>query len=256
MTTFFLADAHAVVTGGGRGIGAAIAVALAGAGARLTILGRDPERLADTARGLPCARAEVTDVTDPADLKHALARARAEFGPVRILVNNAGTALSQAYLKLDEYDWRQCLEVNLMGAHHCTQATLPDMIEESHGRVINIASTAALRGYAYVAPYVASKHALLGLTRALASEFSQTGVTFNAVCPGYTETEMLERTLDRIIEKTGRPRNHALDELVRFNPQRRLVQPEEVARTVLWLCGEDARSITGQAISVSGGETC
>lgn len=248
-------DAHAVVTGAGCGIGAAIATALAAAGMRVTLMGRRLQVLQETAAALNRAHCLAVDVTEPSQVSSAFAAARADCGPVQVLVNNAGTAVSGAYLKLDEQDWHHCLEVNLFAAHLCVKATLPDMLAAGQGRVINIASTAALRGYSYVAPYVASKHALLGLTRALAVEFATSGITFNAVCPGYTETDMLSRSIENIVEKTGRSREEAVAELVRFNPQGRFIQPQEVARTVVWLCSEDARSINGQAISVSGGET-
>ena len=156
---------HAVVTGAGRGIGAAITNALAAAGMRITLMGRDLDVLESTAAALDQTRCTAMDVTDPAKVSDAFDRARTDFGPVDVLVNNAGAALSNPYLKLDDKDWHQCLEVNLLGADHCIQAVLPDMLASNRGRVINIASTAALRGYAYVAPYVAAKHALLGLTR-------------------------------------------------------------------------------------------
>ena len=246
---------HAVVTGAGRGIGAAITKALAAAGMRITLMGRDLDVLESTAAALDQTRCTAMDVTDPARVSDAFDRARTDFGPVDVLVNNAGAVLSNPYLKLDDKDWHQCLEVNLLGADHCIQAVLPDMLASNRGRVINIASTAALRGYAYVAPYVAAKHALLGLTRALATEFATSGVTFNAVCPGFTDTEMVKRSIDNILDKTGCSRQEALAELVRFNPQGRLIQPPEVAQAVLWLCSEDARSVNGQAISIAGGET-
>ena len=246
---------HAVVTGAGRGIGAAITNALAAAGMRITLMGRDLDVLESTAAALDQTRCTAMDVTDPAKVSDAFDRARTDFGPVDVLVNNAGAALSNPYLKLDDKDWQQCLEVNLLGADHCIQAVLPDMLASNRGRVINIASTAALRGYAYVAPYVAAKHALLGLTRALATEFAKSGVTFNAVCPGFTDTEMVKRSIDNILDKTGCSRQEALAELVRFNPQGRLIQPPEVAQAVLWLCSEEARSVNGQAISIAGGET-
>ena len=246
---------HAVVTGAGRGIGAAISNALAASGMRITLMGRDLDVLESTAAALDQTRCTAMDVTDPSRVCDAFDRARADFGPVDVLVNNAGAALSNPYLKLDDKDWQQCLEVNLLGADRCVQAVLPDMLASNWGRVINIASTAALRGYAYVAPYVAAKHALLGLTRALATEFAKSGVTFNAVCPGFTDTEMVKRSIDNILDKTGCSRQEALAELVRFNPQGRLIQPPEVAQAVLWLCSEEARSVNGQAISIAGGET-
>ncbi|MFZ5510805.1 MAG: SDR family NAD(P)-dependent oxidoreductase [Pseudomonadota bacterium] len=248
---------HAVVTGGGSGIGAAIAEALARDGARLTLLGRRREPLEEQAQRLGQwseAQALCADVAAADSVAAAFAAARERHGPVDILINNAGQAASAPFAKTDLALWQRMLEVNLTGTFLCTRAALPDMLARGRGRIVNIASTAALVGYPYVAAYCAAKHGVLGLTRALALELAQKGITVNAVCPGYTETEIVAAAVDNISAKTGRSRAEARGELERRNPQGRLVQPGEVANAVLWLCRPGAEAITGQAISVSGGE--
>jgi NAD(P)-dependent dehydrogenase (short-subunit alcohol dehydrogenase family) len=175
-------------------------------------------------------------------------------GPVTILVNNAGAAESTPFAEVDEGLWRRLMAVNLDALLHCCQAALPDLIEAEAGRIVTIASTAGLKGYAYSAPYVAAKHGAVGLTRALAAELARTSVTVNAVCPGFTDTDILAEAIDNIRARTGRSAEQARAELERFNPQRRLVSPEEVAATVAWLCLPESRSVTGQAIAVAGGE--
>ncbi len=252
-----LAGRHAVVTGGGRGIGEAIARVLAGRGARVTIMGRDQVRLAQTAAALGGAdlvRAVGIDVADPASVAVAFDAARAAFGPVHLLVNNAGQAHSAPFAKTSIELWRQMLDVNLTGSFLCSQAVLPDMLAAGFGRIVNVASTAGLVGYQYVSAYVASKHGVIGLTRSLALELARKPVTVNAVCPGYTETDIVADTIANIAAKTGRSAEQARAELTRSNPQGRLVQPQEVANAVAWLCLPGSEAITGQAISVSGGE--
>lgn len=248
----YFAAQHAVVTGGGSGIGAAVAERLAGEGARVTIMGRDRDKLSATAQSIG-ADTEQVDVTSAEEIARAFAAA-AERGAVTILVNNAGAAVSAAFAKMDDELWNRMLDVNLTGTYACTRAVLPAMAGAGHGRIVNVASTAALTGYAYVSAYCAAKHGVLGLTRSLALEYARKGVTVNAVCPGYTDTALVERSIDNIVESTGRSREEALAELVKVNPQRRLVQPAEVADTVSWLCGPGAAAITGQAIAVAGGE--
>jgi NAD(P)-dependent dehydrogenase (short-subunit alcohol dehydrogenase family) len=249
---------HAVVTGGGRGIGAAIARALVEQGAAVTLMGRNAATLEDEAARLrPSGRVhcEAVDLADPESTKAAFAAAAKALGAVTILINNAGQAVSAPISKTDLALWNQMLAVNLTGTYLGIQAVLPGMLQAGWGRIVNIASTAALKGYPYVAAYCAAKHGVLGLTRALALELAKKPVTVNAVCPGYTETDIVREALANIQAKTGRSEAEARAELVKQNPQGRLVQPAEVANAVLWLCQPGSESITGQAISVAGGET-
>ena len=246
---------HALVTGGGTGIGAAIAQALAAQGLRVTVLGRRPEALkALVSQHADAMHAECADVTDPAQVAMAVQRAQAHFGPIEVLVNNAGQAASAPFLKTDLAQWQQMLAVNLTGTFVCTQAVLPQMLQSGWGRVVNVASTAGLVGYAYVAAYSAAKHGVIGLTKSLALEVAKKGITVNAVCPGYTETDILRESIANVVAKTGRSEAEARAEFAKGNPQGRIVQAEEVADAVRWLCSEAASSITGQSIAVSGGE--
>ena len=244
---------HALVTGGGRGIGWACAKALAAAGAKVTLLGRTEAQLKERAGALPAAQAIVCDVTDEASVAAAFQEAKAGFGPVALLVANAGQAESAPFAKTGTETLRRMLDVNLIGVFHCAQAALPDMLSAGWGRIVAVASTAGLTGYAYVSAYCAAKHAAVGLVRSLALETARSGVTVNAVCPGFTATDLTEQALDAIQAQTGRSREQALAELVRENPQDRLVEPEEVANTVVWLCGTGASAITGQTVAVAGG---
>lgn len=261
-----LTGRHAVVTGGGRGIGLAIAQALAAGGASVTVMGRDAATLQDalariadaaSAAGAPRAglHAQSVDIGDEASVETAFAQAAAALGPVTILVNNAGQAGSAPFGKTDLALWRRMMAVNLDGTFLCCKAALPGMLAAGGGRIVNVASTAGLIGYQYVSAYVASKHGVIGLTRALALELATKGVTVNAVCPGYTETDIVRDAVANIVAKTGRSEDQARAELAKSNPQKRLVQPAEVANAVAWLCLPGSESITGQAISVSGGET-
>lgn len=243
-----------MVTGGGTGVGAAIALALTHAGARVTIAGRRKEPLERTASQHAHMRWVTGDVTDARSVISMFAEAAGAHGPADIVVANAGAALSKPFLKMEASDLRSMLDVNLAGVFHVWQAALPPMIDAGWGRLIAIASTAGLKGYAYVSGYCAAKHGVIGLTRALALETAKTNVTVNAVCPGYTQTPMLEQSIDTIMRKTGRSRTEAEAALKAGNPQGRFIQPEEIAQTVLWLCSAGAASVTGQAISLSGGE--
>lgn len=250
-----LAGRHALVTGGGQGIGAAVARLLAAEGARVTLLGRRLQPLQDVAAAdLDRFQAVTADVADATQVQRAFGEARERFGPVGILVNNAGQARSAPFLRTSLELWQNMLSVNLTGTLLCSQAALPDMLEAGWGRIVNVASTAGLTGYGFVAAYCAAKHGVLGLTRALALEVAQSGVTVNAVCPGYTETALLQQSIDNVVRKTGRSKDEARSHFAAANPQGRLVQPEEVADSVRWLCGIGAASVTGQAIAVCGGE--
>ncbi|WFP63105.1 SDR family NAD(P)-dependent oxidoreductase [Mesorhizobium sp. WSM4904] len=246
---------HALVTGGGSGVGRAIALALAKAGVDVTICGRREEALAEVAKENDRIFGIAADVTDEAEMATLYEKAGAARGPFDIVVANAGMAGSAPAHKASLADWQRTLDVNLTGAFLTVKPALAGMLARKTGRIVFVASTAGLKGYAYVAPYVAAKHGVVGLMRALATETAKSGVTVNAVCPGFVETDMLEESIQRIVEKTGRPADEARASLVATNPQGRFIQPEEVAEAVLWLCSDAARSITGQAISVSGGET-
>lgn len=244
---------HALVTGGGRGIGRAIAAALARQGMTVTVLGRQRAALDEAVVAGDAHFAEVADVANEADVKAAIARAAARQ-PIDILVANAGAAESAPFAKSDAALFARMMDVNFMGVVHSIQAALPSMRGRPHGRIVAVASTAGLKGYAYVSAYVAAKHAVVGLVRALALELATTPITVNAVCPGFTDTDLVAGSIYTIMKKTGRSREQAAAELARHNPQGRLVTPREVADTVLWLCGEGAGAVTGQAIAVAGGE--
>jgi NAD(P)-dependent dehydrogenase (short-subunit alcohol dehydrogenase family) len=253
-----LVGRHALVTGAGGGIGAAIARALVDAGARVSLAGRRRAPLEELASSLPAGAALAVDgfdVTEETAIAQGLERARAEFGPISILVNNAGEAPSASFEKTDMALWAHVLAVDLTGVYQVSHAVLPDLKRHGAGaRLINIASTAGLAGYPYVAAYCAAKHGVIGLTRALALELARSGVTVNAVCPGFTETPLIDRAVETIVAKTGRASEVARAELAKTNPQGRLVRPEEVADAVLWLASPGSASINGQAIVVAGGE--
>jgi 3-hydroxybutyrate dehydrogenase len=246
-------SAHALVTGGGRGIGREVAATLARVGATVTILGRHRATLDEAVSAGAAHFAEIADVADRSALQAAIANAAARQ-PIDILIANAGIAESAPFMKSDAALFARMMDVNFFGVVHSIQAVLPSMRGRPYGRIVAIASTAGLKGYPYVSAYVAAKHAVIGLVRSLALEVATTNVTVNAVCPGFTDTDLVAGSIDNIMKKTGRSREQAMAELARHNPQGRLVAPPEVADAVLWLCGKGAGAITGQAIAVAGGE--
>jgi 3-hydroxybutyrate dehydrogenase len=246
---------HALVTGAARGIGAAVAARLLAEGARVSLLSRTQSELDRTARALgDSAQAISADVADWQSIGPAIERAAQSFGPVDILVNNAGQARSAPLQRAPDELWHAMLAVNLTGAYHGIRAVLPGMLERKFGRIVNVASTAGLKGYAYVAAYCAAKHGVIGLTRALALEVAQQRITVNAVCPGYTETELLQDTIANVRRVTGRSAEEARAALTKSNPQGRFIQPAEVANVVAWLCVPGTEAVTGQSIAIAGGE--
>jgi 3-hydroxybutyrate dehydrogenase len=255
MTNDFLRDRHAIVTGGNRGIGAAIAWALARAGASLTLMGRDALKLVETGNAIAaeCGVDVMTIECDVADEK-SVVDAFNKAGEAYILVNNAGQAQGAMLAETSRELWDRMIAVNMTGTFLCTQRALPAMLRNREGRVINIASSAGLKGYTRVAAYCAAKHGVVGFTRALAMETARAGVTVNAVCPAYAETAMGERAIAQIAQHRDIGNDDARKKLERLIPIGRLIKPEEVAATVLWLCAPEAAAITGQAIAVTGGE--
>lgn len=253
-----LSGRHAVVTGGSRGIGAAIAAALARLGAAVTVMGRDTAALDAVAGALRAAghsvQAVACDVTDEAAVRGAFERVARAYGAPYVLVNNAGQAEGSPFMDTTRELWDRMLAVNLTGAYLCTQQVLGAMLRAGEGRIVNIASTSALKGYRNVSAYCAAKHGLVGLTRALAAETARAGITVNAVCPGYTDTDIAEHAVHGIMRDMNRTEDEARALIARTIRRGTLIEPREVAGTVAWLCSPDASAISGQAILVAGGE--
>jgi 3-hydroxybutyrate dehydrogenase len=249
-----LSGRHALVTGGGRGIGRAVAAALTAAGAAVTVLGRQQAALDDAVAAGHAAGVIVADVTDPAAIEAGVKAAEAARGPFDILVANAGAAETAPFGKTQPEQFRRLFELNVLGIVNCTQVLLPGMVARKFGRVVAVASTAGLKGYGYVSAYVASKHAVVGLVRSLAVETAKSGVTVNAVCPSFTDTDLVRESVAAITKKTGRSEQDVIAQYVKDVPMARLIKPEEVAAAVVYLCSVDAGAVTGTAITIAGGE--
>lgn len=255
----WLEGQHAIVTGASRGIGAAIAAALAERGASLTLMARSTKALDDRAQQLSATHhvpvsAVACDVSDEHAVRDAFARAAAANGPTRVLVNNAGIAKSAKFLETTRTMWDETLAVNLTGVYLCSQAVLPAMLEGKQGRIVNISSTSGLRGYKTMAAYCAAKHGVIGLTRVLALETAAHGVTVNAVCPGYVETDIFEQAIQNLMQARGVDREEARRMMVRPIPTGRFTTVDEVASAVDWLCSPAAANVTGIAVPLTGGE--
>ena len=253
---------HAFISGASRGIGASIAHTLAQSGMKLTLTGRNLKDLQAQAKSLnelTTVQVITLDLENPESIQKAVNQSIQQLGPINVLINNAGQAISQPFSKTDLTLWKKMLDINLTGTYLCISACLPSMLtaakDGQSGRIINIASTAGLKGYAYVSAYTAAKHGVVGLTKSLALELASKNITVNAVCPGYTETDIVKDAINNIVSKTGKTEEQAKASLAASNPQGRLVQPEEVAQTVAWLCAPTSNSINGQAIAIDGGET-
>ena len=255
----YLEGKHAIITGGSRGIGAAVAAALVEHGADVTIMGRSAEALERKAaelrgEGGATVATEECDVTDAASISSAFASAIATLGPPYILVNNAGYAKSRKLVDLTREIWDETIATNLTGTYLCTAEVVPKMIEAKAGRIVNVASTAALRGYKTMTAYAASKHGVIGFTRSLALELAKLGITVNAVCPAYTDTDMSTAAIGALTSNLGKTADEALRMLTGTIPRGSLISPEEVAAAVTWLCSPDASAVTGIALPVAGGE--
>ena len=246
------------VTGAGRGVGRAIALRFASAGYAVGVAGRSDDAIRAVADEIGATGSEAfavrCDVTHKQSVVDAIADVDRRLGPTDVLVNNAGVADSAPFSAMDDALWERMLAVNLTGTYYCMRAVLPGMFERRRGRVINIASVAGRTGFAYTAAYCASKHGVVGLTRAVALEAAGKGVTVNAICPGWVDTDMTRESVARIVKKTGRSAADAKSAIEQMNPQNRLIQPDEVAALAVFLAGPDAHGINGQALTVDGGE--
>jgi 3-hydroxybutyrate dehydrogenase len=245
---------HAFITGGGTGIGLATARLLAASGVRLTLVGRDGARVQDVAADFEHAHGISCDVADEASVSAAFSAARDRYGSIDILINNAGITPSAPLDRMDLSMWNQVLAINLTGAFLCSRAALADMYANKWGRIVNVASIAGLQGGQYISAYCASKHGMIGMTRALAKECAKKGVTVNAICPGYVETDIVTRAAENIASKTKLSEDEAKASLYAGNPQGRLIKAEEVASAIAWLCSDGAAATNGAAIPMSGGE--
>ena len=248
-----LSGRRAIITGASRGIGAAIAARLAQAGAATVLISRDARALAEQTARIPNSQSAICDITVAAQVEKIFSDLVTQGSP-DILINNAGAAESAPFMKTSDAVLERMLSVNLRSAFRCSRAVLPSMLARGYGRIVNVSSIAGLRGYPYVTAYVAAKHALVGFTRALAMEVVKKGITVNAICPGYTDTDLVRGAASAISAKTGRSEEDVVQEMIRNNPQGRLIRLEEIAETVAWLCGPETDSITGQAIPIAGGE--
>ena len=249
---------HAMVTGGSRGIGAAIANILARLGANISLTGRTEETLKEQARQLNSdfgveAFTAVGDMSQEADVQNCFSSAVGLQGDIAILINNAGIGKSAPFHRMETEFWNQTIGLNLTGTYLCTKQVFGRMRDAGYGRIINISSTVGLRGYPYIAAYCASKHGVIGLTRTLALEAVKKGITVNAICPGYTDTDLVSEAVDSIVGKTGRERDEIQAEIDNMSPMGRMVLAEEVAEATAWLCLPSSASITGQSIVVAGG---
>lgn len=245
---------HALVTGGGRGIGRAIAARLTAAGARVSVLGRTDAPLSDAVKQGHAVAYAVADVTNAAAMADAAKRLTADVAPIDLLIANAGVAESAPFTKTTADQFRRILDVNVMGAVHAIQAVLEGMVARRFGRIVAIASTAGLKGYSHITAYTASKHAVVGLVRALAIETGKSGITVNAICPGYTDTELLHDDIRRAAQKTGRDPDAMLAAMLKDKPLGRLIKPDEVAAAAVYLCSDTAAAVTGTTLTIAGGE--